>query len=266
MPSDQGDYSELDRPEILMFLFHPRPEWGSPGARQHVVDLMIPVDEDTAIGARFHAAAHDAPNLLFFHGNGEIVGDYDELGTVYTRLGINFFPADYRGYGRSTGSPSVTSMMADAHRILDFSTQWLKENGYWGPVFVMGRSLGSASAIELAAVHADRIAGLIVESGFADTAALLELLGIDVRGLGLHGQPLLRNVEQMSKIDAPTLIIHGENDHIIPHADGKALFDACPSPAKRMLTIPGADHNDLLARGFDDYMHAVRDLVMEQTG
>jgi pimeloyl-ACP methyl ester carboxylesterase len=157
-------------------------------------------------------------------------------------------------------------MMEDAHRIFDFSSRWLKENGYWGPIFVMGRSLGSASAIELAAVHPERIAGLIVESGFADTAALLELLGINVRGLGLAGRPLLRNAAKMAGIAAPTLIIHGESDRIIPHTDGLALYEACPSAAKRMLTIRGADHNDLLARGFDDYMHAVQDLVMEDTG
>lgn len=55
----------------------------------------------------------NAPTLLFFHGNGEIVEDYDDIAQIYLKLGINFLPVDYRGYGRSTGSPTVTAMMRD---------------------------------------------------------------------------------------------------------------------------------------------------------
>ncbi|HDM10645.1 MAG TPA: hypothetical protein ENF92_09035 [Desulfobacteraceae bacterium] len=68
------DYSDLDQPEVLMFLFHPRPEWGSPPKNSK--DLMIPVEDGVRIGARFHQANQDTPNILFFHGNGEIVADY----------------------------------------------------------------------------------------------------------------------------------------------------------------------------------------------
>ena len=112
------DYSALDRPEVLMFLFHPRAESGSlfqtagsqdsPKGRS---DVTIPVADDVVIGARFHMAAQSGANLLFFHGNGEIVADYDELGGVYNQMNINFLAVDYRGYGRSTGQPTVAAMM-----------------------------------------------------------------------------------------------------------------------------------------------------------
>jgi len=105
------DYAPLDRPEILMFLFHPRPEWGRSGLENKTHDILIPVEDTIAIGARFHQHTRDAPTLLFFHGNGEIVADYDEMGPFYNRIGVNFLPVDYRGYGRSTGSPTVTAMM-----------------------------------------------------------------------------------------------------------------------------------------------------------
>ena len=65
-----------------------------------------------SIGGRFYAAGATAPTLLFFHGNGEIVADYEDLGPLYARQGLNFFPVDYRGYGRSTGTPTVTAMIA----------------------------------------------------------------------------------------------------------------------------------------------------------
>ena len=69
---DQTDTSVLDRPEILSVLFHPRPEWPGSLAPAHARDLMIPVADDVAVGARFHPADRSAPNILFFHGNGEI--------------------------------------------------------------------------------------------------------------------------------------------------------------------------------------------------
>ena len=60
------DYSILDRPEILMSLFHPRPEFGQPESASEHTDIMIPVDADVAVGARFHPAGKSACNILFF--------------------------------------------------------------------------------------------------------------------------------------------------------------------------------------------------------
>ena len=50
------DYSRLDRPEILMFLFHPRPEWGSPRSVEGAEDVLIPVEEDVVVGGRYYLA------------------------------------------------------------------------------------------------------------------------------------------------------------------------------------------------------------------
>ncbi len=135
-------------------------------------DLMIPVENDTVVGAGFHLAGPGA-NILYFHGNGEIVADYDNLAEIYNDQGLNFLPVDYRGYGRSNSTPTVTSMLRDAGVIFEFVVRFLNRKQYTGPIIVMGRSLGSASALELSASHARKINGLIIESGFADTAALL---------------------------------------------------------------------------------------------
>jgi len=255
------DYSALDRPEVLNFLFHPRPDWGPAVDRPDARDILIPVAPEVSIGARFHTAAPEAPNLLFFHGNGEIVSDYDDVAPVYRDMGVNFAPVDYRGYGRSGGSPSVTGMMKDCHRIFTFLKRWLKENGYWGPLVVMGRSLGSASAAALAAAHPAAVAGVIIESGFARTGPLLRLLGVDLTALGIGDEDLLQNLNAMGQVHCPALVIHAENDHIIPFSDGQALYAACPSPAQRFLAIPGADHNNLMAVGFSEYMGAIQALM-----
>lgn len=71
----------------------------------------------------------------------------------------------------------MSSMMRDCHTIYDFTKKWLSDNGCTGRFIVMGRSLGSAPALELASAHEDKIDGLIIESGFALAEPLLKLLG-----------------------------------------------------------------------------------------
>ena len=265
----KNDYSVLDRPEVLRFLFHPRPELSGPpfqatdsaGLITVEKEILIPVEEGVVIGTRFHMAVNSGANILFFHGNGEIVADYDELGPVYNQMGVNFLAVDYRGYGRSTGKPTVTAMMRDCHVIFEFVQNWLRQNHFKGPVILMGRSLGSAAVLELSAACGDSTDGLIVESGFAYAAPLLQLLGIDLGALGFKEEKGFRNIDKIRNFDKPTLIIHAEFDHIIPFSDGEALYNACPFPQKTFLKIHGANHNDIFMRDLQQYLAAVASLV-----
>jgi fermentation-respiration switch protein FrsA (DUF1100 family) len=257
----QTDYAALDQPSVLERLFHPRPGWGAESSTIPAENLLIDVDERIRIGARFHAASKAAPTILFFHGNGEIVSDYDDLGPVYSRMGINFLPVDYRGYGRSSGIPTVKAMMADCHTIFKFARGWMSERGYAGLFILMGRSLGSASVLELAANYPDGVEGLIVESGFAYAAPLLQRLGIDPAGIGFKEESGFRNVDKIRLFPRPTLIIHAEQDHIIPFSDAEALYAASPTLDKTLLMITGANHNDLFLRGATPYLAAVKSLA-----
>ena len=257
----QIDYSHLDRPEILRFLFHPRGEYRGVEKPPNATDVLIPVEDSVVIGGRFHVAQQASPNLLFFHGNGEIVADYDEMGPLYNRMGINFLAVDYRGYGRSTGSPTITAMMRDCHEIFEFSVKWLKDKGCAGPLIAIGRSLGSASALELASHYRDRMSGLIIESGFAFAAPLLRLLGINPDALGSEEEQGFRNLDKIRTWDKPALIIHAELDQIIPFSEGEALYHACPSSEKTLLKIPFADHNDIFVRGLREYLSEVAALA-----
>ncbi|MBW1696798.1 MAG: alpha/beta hydrolase [Deltaproteobacteria bacterium] len=256
-----NDYSILDHPQLLECLFHPRAETGYSRASSTHSDLLIPVEEDVVVGARFHSAQPSAPNILFFHGNGEIVADYDDFGPSYNGMGINFLPVDYRGYGRSTGRPSVSSMMKDCHKIFKFVTRWLSQQGYSGPMIVMGRSLGSACALELSVNYKEKISALVIESGFAFTIPLLKLLGVDTKAIHVTEEHGFRNIDKIKSFDKPTLVIHAALDHIIPFSDGQALYDACPSADKTLLKIPDANHNDIFLRGLSEYLDAVRRLA-----
>ena len=255
------DYSALDRPDVGMVLFHPRKSAPSPDSRENFQEVRIPVAEGIAVGARFHLAHAGGPTLLFFHGNGEIVADYDDIAPLFNRLGIHLLVVDYRGYGISDGTPTASAMMADCHRIFDFIEKWKKEKGFYGPLIVMGRSLGSASALELAASHPDRFDGLIIESGFAWAGPLLRRLGVDPEGIGFDESAGFANVDKIKRFDKPTAIIHAEFDHIIPFTDGKALYDASPAEEKTLVTIFGANHNDIFLRGLDRYLETIVNLA-----
>ena len=257
-----GKYEALDHPAILSSLFHPRRDNLSSSPLKNGKEFNIPVEENVVIHGRMHCFKMTAPTILFFHGNGEIVSDYNDIGPIYTKLGINFLVVDYRGYGKSTGDPTVTGMMADAHKIFEFVRNWLKKNDYKGPLFIMGRSLGSASALELAVNYQEQINGLIIESGFAHAIPLLQLLGVDTEALGISEDKGLNNIDKIKSFNKPVLIIHAEFDQIIPFSDGEALFKACPALDKRLLKIPGADHNTIFVRGLRSYMDAVKQFII----
>lgn len=262
MPSTPpADYSALDRPDVRTALFHPRKTAGPVDGGARLPDIRIPVDGEICIGARFHMAHADGPSILFFHGNGEIVSDYDDIGPLFNRLGINFMVVDYRGYGFSDGIPTVSAMMADCRRVFDFVDIWRTENNYSGPLIVMGRSLGSASALELASVCGDRIDGLVIESGFAWAGPLLRLLGVNPDRIGFDESRGFANVDKIRTFFRPTVIIHAEFDHIIPFSDGQALFDASGADDKVLLRIPGANHNDIFMRGLALYLESIRHLA-----
>jgi len=260
------DYSSLDSPMISAFLFYPRPEWGASADDEAAESIVIPVEKDVVIGARLHMAGATAATILFFHGNGEIVGDYDDLGIVYTDMGINFLPVDYRGYGRSTGRPTVTAIMRDSHTVFAYIKSHLAKKGYTGPVIVMGRSMGSAPALELAFHYGDEIDGLIIDSGFAYAGPLLGLFGINMQALGISEEQGFRNLDKMRSFDKPTLVIHAEFDHIISFSEGRLLFEASPSRHKKFLKVSGANHNDIFSHGMSAYLESVKWLVDKSSG
>lgn len=257
---NRTNYEILDQPQVLNFLFHPRPQIDARPSHTGRQDMMIPVDDTVSIGASLHVAGAAAPTILFFHGNGEIVSDYDELGRLFTRIGVNFFVVDYRGYGSSTGHPTVAAMMQDCHMIGDYVENCLKAQSMTGPLCVMGRSLGSASAIELAVGRQNRFACLIVESGFAWAGPLLKILGIDADRIGFKEEQGFENVDKIKRFTKPCLVIHAQYDHIIPLSDGRSLFEACGADKKKLLEIEGANHNDIFLRGMDIYLSHVREI------
>jgi alpha-beta hydrolase superfamily lysophospholipase len=255
------DFSLLDRPDILSMMFYPRPEASpAPAGSQ---DQMVPVGGGIAVHCRWNPLAPNAPAMLFFHGNGEVVADYDGIAPVYHHYGLSFFAADYRGYGQSGGRPTFGAMLADALAVNQAFHETVDRAG-GGPRFLMGRSLGGLSAVEVAARAPERFAGLILESATAGA-----------RGWNRFSRPgddpaawdaLLEG--QRAKLQAvtlPLLSIHGEWDELIPVETAVEIQERVGSMHKYLEVIPNAGHNDLLYRGPEQYFGAISRFVRELT-
>ncbi len=252
----------LDRPEILSVMFYPRRDM-TPGPPESV-DLRISVD-GAELHARFYPNDPAGPVVLFFHGNGEVVADYDDVAPVYHHFGMSLLAADYRGYGQSSGRPAFTTMLADAHAVKTAAFAHLDAAGFGGPRFLMGRSLGALSAVELAATDAEGFAGLVLESGAAG-----------IRGWSRFARPgedpapweelRAAQLARMAAVTLPLLTIHGAEDELIPVQSALDVQAALGSASKRLLVIPHAGHNDLMAVGLRQYFEALAAFVQDVGG
>lgn len=257
---EQGT-KHMDIPEILQRLFYPRREFVGDSTTPVAKNHFIQVEDGIKIGCRFYPSTENGPNILFFHGNGETVFDYDFIAPLYQRRKINLFVADYRGYGASDGEPTCTNMIKDSHNIFMGFKKFLSEKAYNGKLFVMGRSLGSAPAIEVAYHYQKELSGLIVESGFATAKNQFARLGVSHLFKNLADPVGFGNDLKIKEITIPTLIIHGEEDFIIPVTEGKKLYELSGAIKKQSLFIPDAGHNDLLIMAVKEYMQAIEDFT-----
>jgi len=222
---------------------------------------FIEVDKGIQIGCGFWSASKKFPSILYFHGNGETVGDYSYLSRFYNENGINLFVADYRGYGVSGGKPTVTNMISDSHKIFHRFKAILEEEGFRSSYFLMGRSLGSIPAVEIAYHYQNQLRALIIDSGTANNFrqlwSHLESIENDI-----SSGNIFQNKEKIRSINIPTCIIHGEIDQIIPVQEAIDLYKNSAAEEKDIFIVSNAGHNDLIVVSQDDYFNKIREFVM----
>jgi hypothetical protein len=249
------DYGLLDRAGADRMAFYPRPERRP--APAGATDYQVEVEPGVSLGARLYAAGPQLPTILYFHGNGEIVPDHDGLASYYAGSGANLFVFEFRGYGTSNGRPTFATLVSDARKIVAFFHASLDELGFTGCRLVMGRSLGAHSALEVAANAADRIAGLIIESGAGDVRRFLARLGVDPASNAGTARLAEGHEAKIRSITLPTLIIHGAEDELVLASRAIELHSMLGTPCPELLIIPGAGHNDLTWVAAREYFGAI---------
>jgi uncharacterized protein len=210
-----------------------------------------------ADGTKLHGwfLPHEKPRavVLFCHGNeGNVATWRGNFALLHDLAGVAVLGFDYRGYGRSEGSPSEAGIFADARA----ARAWLAHRTGIpeSQVVLLGRSLGGAVAIDLAAKDGAR--ALIVESTFTSAP---ELAGAIVPWLPLRYlmRTELNSIAKIKNYHGPFLQSHGDEDRLVPYAMGKRLFAAANEP-KRFVTIPHGGHNDPQSEG---YFAALREFL-----
>lgn len=246
-----------------IFIFQPSPwierNWAGLSGLP-LEEVWLPVDESITIFGWFVDAGPGKPVLLWCHGNaGNIIHRLDGIAELYRR-GVSIFIFDYRGYGRSTGSPSEPGMYQDALAGYDYLLHQRRVASQ--QIVLFGRSLGACAAGEVA--FRQSTAGVILEGAFPSIQSMA-----DHHYLGLPARWFVdvecNLVQKVAKLQVPILIIHGEKDAIVPIDLGRQVFDAAQEP-KQWYTVAGAGHNDVPYIGGDPYFQRIVDFVQKAAG
>lgn len=175
--------------------------------------------------------------VLFFHGNAGNIGHRLDYLHMFHGLGLATLIIDYRGYGRSSGTPSEEGSYLDAEAAWQHATKVL---GFTpGRIVIFGESLGGAVAAQLAEGH--RPGALILTSTFTSVPNLgAELYPwLPVR---LLARIRYDTLARLPRIDCPLLVVHSRDDDVIPFAHGRRLFEAAGA-TRQFLEIEGG-HNE----------------------
>ncbi len=222
----------------------------------------------TSDGVRLHAwyvPGKGERTLLLLHGNAGNIGHrvYNVMMTV-NQLGVDVLIPDYRGYGRSEGTPTEQGTYLDGEAALSYLTV---ERGIEPTDLVLfGRSLGSAVAVELATRHSFH--AVVLESPLTSVEEFARLHYPALSGVAATDAAVRTQYDSLSKIGrvtSPLMILHGDVDDIVPFEMGERLFAAAGEP-KHFYRIEGAGHNDTYVVGGEAYFAALDDFIRNPGG
>lgn len=213
-------------------------------------------DRETLHGYFFPAKEKTNKVVLYLHGNGDNVGGwYPGPVNIQNHMSINALLIDYRGYGKSTGKPTISGVIKDAFAMY----KYLIDRGYEPEnISLYGRSLGGAIVLELANI--EKIRSIVIQSSFTSLRDVARDLYPYVPSFVIENK-LLNSASLIKNIHVPVLIGHGSSDEIIPVSHGYRLFELANEP-KKLIIQKRADHNGVGSYFDDGYFEALRELFL----
>jgi fermentation-respiration switch protein FrsA (DUF1100 family) len=226
------------------FMYFPDPTRIAPEevGLDDVKEVEISAADGVTLVAWHAPAKADEPTVLYFHGNGANAADRAPRIEIMRQDGFGVFYLNNRGYGGSGGRPTEEDNVADATAAYDYLT----ERGVSPEKIVAyGESLGSGQAVRLAAARP--VAAIVLESPLTST--------VDVARTTYFWLPLrllitdqYNNERNVRSVTAPVLVLHGEQDEVIPVDMGQRVYRAANEP-KKIELFPHGGHVDLLDHG-----------------
>lgn len=219
-------------------------------------EVSFTAADGTLLHGRFFRLPKTSRVFLVSYGKGGSL--YNRCGTVrmLLRCGGSVLLYDYRGYGRSKGSPSLPGVCLDAQGAYDYLVQ--QENVPGSCIIAYGESFGSGVTGQLARER--KLGGVMLQSGFT---SLLRASRDYLPWLRLYPdswfpQQMLDNVSVFKSAHPPLLIVHGEKDRMVLCQNARDLFEAASEP-KQLLILPEGDHGSF-GKG-NEYFTTVQDFL-----
>lgn len=196
---------------------------------------------DLPDGGYLNAIWFKVPNSLgvvfFLKGNSRSIKGWGKFAKDYVGKGYDFFMMDYRGFGKSRGKRSEATFYSDA----EFVYNWLLTQYSEDKIVVLGRSLGSGFAANVASHHQPKM--LILDSPYYSFAYQVSRFGwwLPLRWLLRYKIPTF---QFLRSIQCPVYILHGNKDFLISYEQSERLQKIDPEKIK-LITIKGGRHNNL---------------------
>lgn len=221
-------------------LLFPAPRDGAPEPPPGASLLELRASGGVSVPALHFEAPPGAPTLVHFHGNGETIRTGIPFARALASRGLGVLLVEYRGYGAAAGEPGEEAFYDDAEAALAaLASRGVRDED----LVLSGTSLGTGVAAEMAARgHGAR---LVLVTPYTSIPALAGRL-VPILPMSLLVSDRFDTLAKAPRIQQPTLVIHGDEDELIPHDMGKAVASAVA--AARLVTVPGGHHNDLFAR------------------
>jgi pimeloyl-ACP methyl ester carboxylesterase len=264
--------SQLDRPEIIDSLFkNIRDSYGTAkeshsGGEATAEALTAKSPDGVDIHCRVFSGMPEEPHILFFPAEYDSEADIIDLATGFRHLGITLITMDYRGCWKSGGEPSISALPQDAEAFYQAVKDWYAAKQRTGPVVFMGRSLGSAVALDLACRHNDDSLALIMESAFDLTEGFLSGNGVQINELVLSGEDPFSNRSKMSDYSKAVLFLHSHRDEVISLNQIEWLVAESRSKATQLQIVPSECREDIAEKSGDLYFAVIKDFLNRRMG
>jgi len=218
-------------------------------------DLTLSTSDGQEIKAWYVPAKNARFVLLFFHGNGGNLSNRVEKIAFFNSLGFNVFIIDYRGFGKSSGSPSEKGLYLDAQASYDYLVNNLKFKHK--QIIIFGESLGGSVAVECASRN--KVSAVILESTFSSVKDMAQKVCPFFPIWILESR--FDSLDKIGNLNAPLLMMHSRDDEIVPFEFSEKLFKNAGYP-KTFIELSGA-HNDAFITHQDTIRKKMKTFLMK---